>query len=71
MPEQAYRSLKDAAALLCGRVKQPDQPTCRRKDCREVYATAVEAAYRSEERREAKRPKGRRGKLLAMGRRGA
>jgi hypothetical protein len=64
MPERPW--VKDRhTEPPCGRAKSPAEPTCRRQLCVESYAADLEAAHRSEARRDASEPK-RPAKVLPM-----
>lgn len=70
MPEEPWRDRRDGEPI-CGRIRSPYRPTCRRAACRDAYESALDAALRSQARRKAaeERPQGR-AKVLTIPRRG-
>ena len=58
MPEEPWRDRKEGEPI-CGRIRSPFRPTCRRAACLDAYGAALDSALRSEARREAARRRAR------------
>lgn len=58
MPEEPWRERREGEPI-CGRIRSPFRPTCRRAACLDAYGAALDAALRSEARREAARKRAR------------
>jgi hypothetical protein len=52
MPEEPWRERRDDERI-CGRIRSPYRPTCRRAACLDAYGAALDSALRSEARRRA------------------
>jgi hypothetical protein len=52
MPEEPWRDRREGEPI-CGRIRSPYRPTCRRAACLDAYGAALDAAQRSQARRKA------------------